>query len=145
MKDPKKAFRNKEYIFDSPIKLLEYRPCGLDIMIYSAMLGTAVIAIVFILAYRKGHLALTLTPGRVLCSIPFVVVATFFYSMLEELWVYPRKLVRKNTWTMEELMSLTKKNRLQTERIITRVLESSFVVADECIINERGDIPNGDS
>lgn len=54
-------------------------------------------------------------------------------SLLKELRFYTKALLKKSTWTLEELMELTQKDRQETERIITRVLESSFVVEKSCL------------
>jgi hypothetical protein len=58
-----------------------------------------------------------------------------FYQLLRELRVYPPKLLKQNIWTIDELMALTKKDRKETEQIITRVLEACFTVSAECILS----------
>ena len=42
-------------------------------------------------------------------------------------------LKEKHIWTIEELMTLTKKDRKETENIMNHVLESAFYVDDKCI------------
>ena len=66
-------------------------------------------------------------------SIPLILLALLMQSLLRELRIYTKKLLKKSTWSIEELMSLTGKDRAQTERMITRVLESSFVVDERCL------------
>lgn len=135
MKQQKDASHNMQYTFDIPIHIIAYRPGGLDILFYSALLGALIVALLFLLGYQDGHFGLHLTTMRTLFSIPLIVLASFLFSLLRELWVYPKKLLQKSTWTIEELMTLTQKDREQTERIMTRVLESSFVVSDDNIIS----------
>lgn len=135
LKQQKNISRSMQYTFDIPIRIIAYRPGGLDIMFYSALLGALIVGLLFLLGYGDGHFGLHLTTMRTLFAIPLIVLASFLYSLLRELWVYPKKLLQKSTWTIEELMELTKKDREQTEHIITRVLESSFVVSDENIVS----------
>lgn len=117
-----------QYDFSKPIKLLEYHRPGFDIMFYSAILGIAVCLIVALVAVKDGKFALTFTLPRVLISLPLIIIAYIFKQLLQELRVYPKKLLEKNVWTIEELMALTKKDRKETENIMTHVLESCFIV-----------------
>lgn len=129
-----KHMHNTAYRFDQPIRIVRYRPAGLDIMFYSAFLGLSVAVIFFLLCFHDGKFQLYFTFLRVLLSFPFILLALLMQSLLKELRVYTQALLKKSTWTIEELMKLTGKDRQQTERIITRVLESSFVVDQNCIL-----------
>ncbi|MDO4548095.1 MAG: hypothetical protein Q4D04_08360 [Clostridia bacterium] len=124
--------RLTEYCFDKPIRIVAYRSAGLDIMFYSALLGLCVALIVYLLCFHEGVFVIKLTIGRTLGSIPLIMLAMLFASLLKELRIYTRKLLKKNVWSIEELMRMTGKDRKETERIITRVLESSFIVDEAC-------------
>ena len=137
MKEEKKKNPGMRYTFDQPIRITAYKPGGLDIMFYAVVLGAIVVALLFLLFYREGHFVFLFTLGRTLLSIPLVVLATFLFGLLKELWVYPRKLLKKSVWPIEDLMKLTGKVRKETERIMTRVLESSFVVDASCVAGEK--------
>ena len=63
------------------------------------------------------------------------MVAIVLIQMLREIRTYTKALLKKSTWSIEELMKLTGKDRTETERIISRVLEVSFVVDMSCIRN----------
>ena len=65
-------------------------------------------------------------------SIPLILLTLVSLQLLRELRVYPPKLARQPQWTLEELMRLTGKDEKETRRVITRVLESAFVVDPSC-------------
>lgn len=132
MKKKKKQATPIQYRFEDPIRLLAYKPDGLGILFYSAALGVLVAVLIFLLFYRNGHFVLEFTLGRTLLSIPLLVICSFFLSLLRELWIYPKKLLKKSVWTLEEMMTLTGKNQKDTQHIMTRVLESSFIVDPSC-------------
>jgi len=117
-----------EYDFSKPIKLLQFKSPGIDIMIYSFILGILALALFFLLFIHDGKFAFEFTIVRTLIAFPLVIISIFVKDMLNELRVYPPKLCEKNTWTLEELMALTKKDEKQTIGIMTRVLESCFKV-----------------
>ena len=123
------------YDFDHPIRLVAFRTGGLDSLFYAVMLSICVSAMLLILSLRGGKLHFEFTLGRTLLSFPFSIFAVIFYQLLRELRVYPPKLLKQNIWTIDELMALTKKDRKETEQIITRVLEACFTVSAECIIS----------
>lgn len=125
--------RNAAYRFDQPIRIVRYRPAGLDIMFYSALLGLSITAVFFLLCFHDGKIQFYFTFFRTLLSFPFVLLALLMQSLLKELRFYTKALLKKSTWPLEELMELTQKDRQETERIITRVLESSFVVENSCL------------
>ena len=133
MKKEKPEKQSASYRFDAPIRITAYKPGGLDILFYSTALGILVAALIFLLFYRGGHFALEFTLGRTLLSIPLLVICSFIFSLLRELWVYPKKLLKKSVWTLEEMMKLTGKNQKDTQNIMTRVLESSFIVDPACM------------
>lgn len=123
------------YDFDKPIRITRYRSGGLDILFYSTLLAVITGAVMFILFWRDGRFEFTFTLGRTLISFPLVMVAIVLIQMLREIRTYTTALLKKSTWTIEELMELTGKDRKETERIISRVLEVSFVVEMSCIKN----------
>ena len=47
--------RNAAYRFDQPIRIVRYRPAGLDIMFYSALLGLSITAVFFLLCFHDGR------------------------------------------------------------------------------------------
>ncbi len=123
------------YDFDKPIRITRFRSGGLDILFYSVLLGLITTAMMFILFWRQGHFVLEFTLGRTLISFPLAMAAIVLVQMLREIRTYTKALLKKSTWSIEELMKLTGKDRTETERIISRVLEVSFVVDMNCIKN----------
>lgn len=117
-----------QYDFTKPIKLLEYRRPGFDIMFYSALLAILVAIVLALICVHDGKIKIQFDLVRVIISLPLVVLALVFKQLLDELRIYPKKLMKKNIWTIEEMMTLTKKDRKETENIMTHVLESCFVV-----------------
>ena len=130
-----KRRNNAAYRFDQPIRIVRYRPAGLDIMFYSALLGLSITIVFFLFCFHEGRFRLYFTLPRTLISFPFILLALLMQSLLKELRIYTKALLKKSTWTLDELMNLTQKNQQETERIITRVLESSFVVEKSCLKN----------
>ncbi|MBQ8995634.1 MAG: hypothetical protein IJ091_07445 [Oscillospiraceae bacterium] len=123
------------YDFEKPIRITRFRSGGLDILFYSTLLGLITVVMMFLLFWRGGHFVLTFTLGRTLLSFPLAMVAIVLAQMLREIRTYTKELLKKSTWTIEELMKLTGKDKAETERIISRVLEVSFVVDMSCIKN----------
>ena len=123
------------YDFDHPIRITRFRSGGLDILFYSVLLGIITVIMMFILFWRNGHFELTFTLGRTLICFPLAMVAIVLTQMLREIRTYTLPLMKKSEWTIEELMELTGKDREETERIISRVLEVSFTVDMSCIKN----------
>ena len=103
--------RNAAYRFDQPIRIVRYRPAGLDIMFYSALLGLSITAVFFLLCFHDGKIQFYFTFFRTLLSFPFVLLALLMQSLLKELRFYTKALLKKSTWTLEELMELTQKDR----------------------------------
>ena len=130
------------YDFDHPIRLVAMRTGGLDTIIYAFLLSTCVTIIILLLSLRNGKLHMEFTFWRTLLCVPFSVIAVILFQLLRELRVYPLKLIKQNVWTIDELMELTGKDRQETERIITRVLEACFTVDSRNIIGYSGD-PSG--
>lgn len=126
-----------EYDFTKPIKLLEYRRPGFDIMFYSALLAILVAIVLALICVHDGKIQVRFDLVRVIISLPLVVLALVFKQLLDELRIYPKKLMKKNIWTIEEMMALTKKDRKETENIMTHVLESCFVVDINNIKNKK--------
>ena len=117
-----------KYNFDIPIKLLEYHRPGFDIMFYSALLGILVVVILALICVHDGKFVIKFSLVRVIICLPLLILAYIFKQLLDELRIYPRKLLQKNIWTIDELMALTKKNREETENIMTHVFEACFIV-----------------
>ena len=124
--------RGKEYDFDKPIRIVGMKSGGMDIMFYAGAFAVVVAAIFFILCLKDGTFGVYLDLWHVLVSIPLIVLSLVPLQLLKELREYPPKLAKKATWTREELMTLTGKNQKETERLITRVLESAFLVDPAC-------------
>jgi len=117
-----------EYDFEKPITLVQFKSPGIDIMLYSFVLGLLALALFFLLFIHDGKFAFEFTLLRTLVSIPLIIISIFIKDLLNELRIYPKLLLKKKTWTLKEFMALTKKDENETKRIITRVLEASFIV-----------------
>ena len=122
----------KVYDFDKPIRIVGMKSGGLDVMFYSGVFAVVVAAVFFVLCLKDGTFGVYLDLWRVLVSIPLIVLALVPLQLLKELREYPPRLAKKATWTREELMALTGKDQKETERLITRVLESAFLVDPSC-------------
>ena len=122
----------KVYDFDKPIRIVGMKSGGLDVMFYSGVFAVVVAAVFFVLCLKDGAFGIYLDLWRVLVSIPLIVLALVPLQLLKELREYPPRLAKKATWTREELMALTGKDQKETERLITRVLESAFLVDPSC-------------
>ena len=117
-----------KYNYDKPIRLLQYKRPWFDIFFYSAILAFTNMSVVYLLFIHEGQFKIEFTPVRVLISIPLVMLAYVFRQLLNELRIYPPKLVKKHLWTIKELMEMTGKDRKETENIMNHVLESCFEV-----------------
>ena len=121
-----------EYDFSLPIRIVRPKANGLDIMFYTALASVLLAVILVILCFKGGVFGVYFDLWRVLVCIPLILLALLPLQLLRELRVYPPKLARQPQWTLEELMRLTGKDEKETRRIITRVLESAFVVDPSC-------------
>ena len=99
-------------------------------------LALCLTAMILILSLREGKFHFEFTFWRTLICLPIAMVAIVLFQLLRELRKYPPKLSKQSVWTMEELMALTGKDRKETERIITRILEACFTVDERCILKE---------
>ena len=124
----------ERYDFSKPIKLIRYKSPGFDIFFYSATLCGLMLAILFLLFIHDGKFEVSFELWRVLVCIPLIMIAYLFKQLLDELRIYPRQLMKKHRWSIEELMQMTGKNREETEHIMSHVLESCFVVDKENIL-----------
>ena len=122
----------KCYNYDQPIRILRQKANGLDIMFYTILLSVLAAAVLLILCMKGGKFGLYFDLWRVLVSIPLIILASYPAQLLRELRTLVPKLLKKKTWTIEELTALTGKDRKETERIMDRVLESGFVVDPAC-------------
>lgn len=122
MKKPEK------YNYDKPIKLLQYKSPRFDIIFYSAILSLLIISIAYLLFIHDGKFEVRFDLWRVLLSMVLIILAYIFKQLLDELRIYPKQLMKKHIWTIDELMKLTNKDRKETENIMNHVLESCFIV-----------------
>ena len=122
MKKPEK------YNYDKPIKLLQYKSPRFDIIFYSSILSLLVIVVAYLILIHDGKFEVRFDLWRVLICIPLIILSYIFKQLLDELRVYPKKLMEKHIWTIDELMKLTNKDRKETENIMNHVLESCFIV-----------------
>ncbi len=122
------------YDFSRPIKIISYKSPRFDIIFYSFILSLLMLGLFVLLFIHDGRFAIAFTLPRVLIGIPLIMVAYLFKQLLDELRIYPEKLLTKHVWKIEELMQLTGKDRKETENIISHVLEAAFIVDDKNII-----------
>ena len=123
------TMKNKmTYDFNKPIHIVRLKANGLDIIFYTFIFSVLAAIILIVLCMKDGKFGLYLDLWRVLVSFPLIILAYFVIQPLRELRTYIPQLAKRNTWTIEEMMKLTKKDRPQTEKIMTRVLESGFIV-----------------
>jgi hypothetical protein len=117
-----------KYDFSKPIKLLQYKSPRFDIIFYSAILSALMLAVLYLVFIHDGVFKIDFVLWRVLLSIPLIMLAYWLKELLDELRVYPAKLMKKHSWTLKELMEMTGKDQKETERIMSHVFESCFVV-----------------
>lgn len=117
-----------KYDYSKPIKLLQYKSPRFDIIFYSALLSGMMLAIIWLLFLHDGKFAINFVLWRVLICIPLVMLSYWVKELLDELRVYPGKLMKKHIWTLKELMEMTGKDEKQTMSIMNHVLESCFIV-----------------
>ena len=122
-----------EYDFSAPIRIVRLKANGLDIMFYTMLASVLLAAILIILCFKGGVFGVYFDLWRVLVSIPLIMLVLLPLQLLRELRVDPPKLAKQPQWTLEELMRMTGKDEKETRRIITRVLESAFVVDPSCV------------
>ena len=129
--------QGKTYDFDRPIHIQRMKANGLDIIFYTFVFSVLTAAALYILCMKDGRFGIYFDLWRVLASIPLIILAYFVLQPLKELRTYTPLIARKATWTIEEMMALTGKDRQQTEKIMTRVLESGFIVDPSCLKQDR--------
>ena len=122
-----------KYDYDKPIKIIQSKRNGFDIMFYSSLLTFLVTAILYLVCIHDGKFQIEFKLWEVLVCIPLVIIAYFIKQLLDELKNYPKLLRKKHIWEIDELMKMTKKDRKQTEDIMNHVLESAFIVDEKCI------------
>lgn len=121
------------YDFSKPIKWLYYKSPRFDIIFYSSILTVLVVAILYLICVHNGKFVINFVLWRTLIAIPLTMLAIVFKQLLDELKKYPKLLMTKHIWTIEEMMEMTHKDRKETENIMSHVLESCFVVDEKCI------------
>lgn len=117
-----------KYDYSKPIKIIQYRSPWFDILFYSTILSLLMVFIFTLLFIHNGKFEINFVLWRVLICLPLLIIAYIFKQLLDELRIYPKQLMKKHTWTIEELMQMTKKDRKETENIMNHVLESAFEV-----------------
>lgn len=122
-----------KYDYDKPIKILQPKRNGFDIMFYSCILSILVVLIVALICVHDGQFKIDFVLWRVIVCIPLVMLTLVFKQLLDELRIYPKLLRAKHIWSIDELMKMTKKDRKETENIMNHVLESAFIVDNKCI------------
>ena len=125
-----------KYDFSKPVKLLQYKAPRFDIIFYSAILSMLMAAVMYLIFIHDGKFRIDFVLWRVLVSIPLIMIAYWIRELLNELRVYPEKLMKKHIWTIRELMELTGKDEKETERIMSHVFESCFIVDQKNISNK---------
>ena len=125
--------RLPKYDFDKPVKLLKYKAPKFDIVFYSAALSVLMLSIMWLIFIHDGKFKIDFVLWRVLVSIPLIILAYWVKELLDELRIYPPKLMKKHIWSLKDLMELTGKDRKETERIMSHVFESCFDVDQKSI------------
>ena len=120
--------KKEEYNFDKEIVLTEFHQPRFDIAFYAFLFTLLVSAVFFLLFIHDGRFKIDFVLWRVLIAMPLTIMAYWLREMLEELRIYPQKLLKKNKWTIEEMMELCGKDRSETEKIMARVLDACFKV-----------------
>ena len=126
--------RITRYDFSKPIKIIQYKSPRFDIIFYSAILSVLMLSVIYLLFIHDGKFEINFVTWRTLISFVLVIIAYFVKQLLDELRVYPKKLMQKHIWTIEELMAMTGKDQKETENIMSHVLESCFVVDKKNIL-----------
>lgn len=117
-----------EYDFSKPVKLLQYKRPKFDIVFYSAALSVIMLAVIWLIFIHDGKFKIDFVLWRVLVSIPLIMIAYWLRELLDELRIYPPKLMKKHIWSLKELMEMTGKDEKETKRIMSHVFESCFEV-----------------
>ena len=123
-----------QYDFSKPIKLVTFKSPRFDVMFYSFLLSGMMVTIFYLLCFRNGKFGLDFRLWKVLISMVLIILCYWVKELLDELRIYPEKLMKKHIWTLKELMELTGKDEKETKRIMTHVFESCFIVDQKNII-----------
>jgi len=124
-----------KYDYSRPIKLLQYKAPRFDIIFYSALLSAMMLAVIWLIFIHDGKFKIDFVLWRVLICIPLVMLCYWVKELLDELRIYPSKLMKKHIWTLKELMELTGKDEKNTKRIMDHVFESCFVIDQKNLKN----------
>lgn len=117
-----------KYDYSKPIRLLQYKSPRFDIIFYSALLSAMMLAVMYLIFIHDGKFKIDFVLWRVLISIPLIMLCYWLKELLDELRVYPAKLMKKHIWTLKELMEMTGKDEKETKRIMDHVFEACFIV-----------------
>ena len=118
----------EKYDYSKPIKIIQYKSPWFDIVFYSTLLSL-ILAFVFLLLFVKDvKFVVDFSLWKVLISIPLLMVSYLFKQLLDELRIYPKLLMKKHIWNIDELMEMTKKDRKETENIMNHVLSAAFEI-----------------
>ena len=124
-----------KYDYSRPIKLLQFKSPRFDILFYSALLSAMMLAVIWLIFIHDGKFKIDFVLWRVLICIPLVMLCYWVKELLDELRIYPSKLMKKHIWTLKELMELTGKDEKDTKRIMDHVFESCFIVDQKNLKN----------
>ena len=125
-----------QYDFSKPIKLLTFKSPRFDILFYSFLLSALMVSVFYLLCFRDGKFGLDFRLWKVLASMVLIILCYWVKELLDEIRIYPEKLMKKHIWTLKELMEMTGKDEKETKRIMTRVFESCFVVDPKCMLQK---------
>ncbi len=117
-----------KYDFSKPIKIIQYKSPRFDIIFYSVILSLLMMAIMYLIFIHNGKFEINFVLWRVLVCIPLIMLAYLFKDLLDQLRIYPQKLMKKHIWKIDELMAMTGKDRKETETIMTHVFECCFEI-----------------
>ena len=118
----------KKYDYTKPIKIISYKSPRFDIIFYSFCLSLIMVVLFFLLFIKDGKFTVDFSLWKVLVSTPLIMIAYLFKQLLDELRIYPKLLMKKHSWTINELMKLTNKDQKETENIMNHVLDAAFIV-----------------
>ena len=99
------------YDFTKPIRIIQYKSPRFDLIFYSALFTALVTAIIALICIHDGTFEIRFVTWRVLLCIPLILLAVWMRELLNELRIYPKQLMKKHTWKIEELMEMTGKDR----------------------------------
>ena len=79
-----------KYDYDKPIKIIQTKRNGFDIMFYSSILTFLVIGILYLICIHDGEFKIEFRLWEVLICMPLIILAYFIKQLLDELKKYPK-------------------------------------------------------